>query len=85
MVKKMTFTEEVQGLKRDLLATSNASEDLKDVTDLLITEVNLKHRIAARRERTAVRLALKEAVQRRLASGEAILTSLGEAAKELSP
>ena len=78
------FAENVQALVTEKMAERNVLEDLRDVTDVLVTEVNLKHRLAARRERAATRVAIKELVQEALESGEPIQVSLGDAARELA-
>jgi hypothetical protein len=78
------FAKQVVQRANEILGEVDVLEDIKDMTDVLVTGVNLKHRIAARRERAAVRQAVKELSADAVQAGEGVQVSLKEAVQELS-
>lgn len=78
------FAQQVAARAEEILAEADVLEDIKDMTDVMVTGVNLKHRIAARRERAAVRLAVKELTADAIQAGEGVQVSLKQAVAELT-
>jgi hypothetical protein len=76
--------QKVVARANEILEEVDVLEDIKDMTDVMVTGVNLKHRIQARRERVAIRTAVKEITNEAVQAGEGVQVTLKEAIKELT-